>query len=283
MRSVGLILLAAASIAFASEASAQRATTWTGFYVGPNLGYSLGRSSTTLSFVDGGGGGTVFSTGNSFDMNGPVGGGQFGYNWLIGRWLVGWETDFQFSGQSGRTSTVCAGGLPPDALVNGTCGPGHVGDTVNDPALPITTTLRHDLNWFGTVRGRFGAMITPNLVVFSTGGLAYGRIDTSSSVTGTNIFGTPGADGAVFVPIAVSFQDAATNLGWVVGLGLEGQLAGNSTIKIEYLHVDLGDVSGSFTTPLIGNSGALLVSSYRSRITDDILRIGMNFKVGPIP
>src|SRR5262249_2563733 len=66
---------------------------WTGFYAGGNLGYSWGRSSSTLLFADNTG--TLAAGGPSFDLNGLIGGGQVGYNWRAGIWVFGLETDFQ--------------------------------------------------------------------------------------------------------------------------------------------------------------------------------------------
>jgi outer membrane immunogenic protein len=54
-------------------------------------------------------------------------------------------------------------------------------------------------------------------------------------------------------------------------------IAGNWTAKLEYLYVDLGTVSGSFATT-IGTTN--LVSSFSSRVTDNILRAGINYKFG---
>jgi outer membrane immunogenic protein len=72
-------------------------------------------------------------------------------------------------------------------------------------------------------------------------------------------------------------------VGWTVGAGVEGVISGNWTAKLEYLYVDLGNVSGSFTTPLIAPSGAFATSSYSSHITDNILRVGVNYKfTGPV-
>lgn len=57
-------------------------------------------------------------------------------------------------------------------------------------------------------------------------------------------------------------------------------LSGNWTGKIEYIYVDLGTVSGAFATPIVTTSGAFLVSRFSSRITDNILRVGVNYKFG---
>src|ERR1044071_7745068 len=60
--------------------------TWTGFYIGGNVGYSWGRSDTDLvDFFNPATGLSITPpagsiTGLKFDMNGVVGGGQAGYN-----------------------------------------------------------------------------------------------------------------------------------------------------------------------------------------------------------
>jgi outer membrane immunogenic protein len=73
-------------------------------------------------------------------------------------------------------------------------------------------------------------------------------------------------------------------VGSTVGAEVEGRCGqGKWTAKIEYLYVDLGNVSGSFTTPIVAPSGAFLTSSYNSHITDNILRVGLNYKLdGPV-
>jgi outer membrane immunogenic protein len=72
-------------------------------------------------------------------------------------------------------------------------------------------------------------------------------------------------------------------VGWTVGAGVEGVISGNWTAKLEYLYIDLGNVSGSFATPLIAPSGAFATSSYSSHITDNIVRVGINYRFsGPV-
>jgi outer membrane immunogenic protein len=50
------------------------------------------------------------------------------------------------------------------------------------------------------------------------------------------------------------------------------------TAKLEHFYVDLGDVSGAFVTPVTGLSGGLLTSRCSSHITDNILRVGLNYR-----
>jgi outer membrane immunogenic protein len=93
---IAVIMLAAASAASAADISAQRAPmpmafvappfSWTGFYVGANVGGGWASSTLSDSF-------TGVSLGNS--TSGFVGGGQLGYNYQIGNFVVGPEWTFE--------------------------------------------------------------------------------------------------------------------------------------------------------------------------------------------
>ena len=256
---------------------------WTGFYVGGNVGYSWGNSKSTLSLVDPGSGATLTSTATKFHMDGIVGGGQIGYNWQRERWVFGLEADIQGTGQAGNGSAVCAGGTA--TVLSSACAVGHTGDTApfNVPAFPVNSTLAQSLDWFGTVRGRIGYTMTPTILGYVTGGLAYGSVGSTDVVSGVNITGPQGVNGSTSTPFLAAFSNSTLRVGWTLGAGVEGVISGNWTARLEYLYVDLGDVSGSFTTPLIAPSGALAVGSYSSHITDNILRVGVNYKFsGPV-
>jgi outer membrane immunogenic protein len=262
---------------------------WTGFYAGLNIGYSWGRSSTTESFRDALTGTMLNANAVKFDMNGVIGGGQIGYNWQQSNWVFGLEADIQGSGEKGNTNAVCPGAPPTTlttvAAVSSACSLGHVGDTApgNVLALPVTNSLSEKIEWFGTFRGRIGPTITPTILAYVTGGLAYGSVKATDTVAGTNIT-NPGGQGVnggtVLTPFAATFGNSSTRVGWTVGAGIEGVISGNWTAKLEYLYMDLGHVSGSFVTPVVGPSGAFVVASYNSHITDNILRVGVNYKWG---
>lgn len=81
------------------------------------------------------------------NKSGFAGGGQIGYNWQVThRIVVGVETDFQgVAGGSDAWSSDWAG-----------------------------ASARHSPNSVGSVRGRAGYLVTPNLQVYGTGGMAYG-------------------------------------------------------------------------------------------------------------
>ncbi|MGY8633281.1 porin family protein [Bradyrhizobium sp. 14AA] len=252
---------------------------WSGFYAGLNIGYGWGRSATTVDFIDSRGGAPLGSSAGTFDLNGVTGGGQIGYNWQHEMVVFGVEADFQGSGRKGRFDALCAGA--PDGLQDGICTPGHRGDNTFDPALPVTFNLAQKRDWFGTVRGRLGIAATPRMLFYGTGGLAYGRVSTSGSVSAINVTGSPGSgDNLAFTPVAASFSSSTTKVGWSAGAGIEGAFADNWSARLEYLYVDLGTVSGSLATPVIALSGAPLVVGYRSHITDNVLRFGVNYRFG---
>src|SRR5215204_5916365 len=88
--------------------AAPPAFSWTGFYVGGNVGYSWGKSENDITVV----GLPPFLFGLSTaslargdrdetDVNGVIGGGQAGFNWQVGNWVIGTESDLQGSGQKG--------------------------------------------------------------------------------------------------------------------------------------------------------------------------------------
>lgn len=115
---------------------------WTGFYVGGNLGYGWSDGDGTITAG-------VVSGPYSGSGNGILGGVQAGYNWQTGGWVLGIEADFQASGGKGPVSGVAG-------------------------AAVFTGTAKTP--WFGTIRGRLGYTFDRTLV-YITGGGVYGRAE----------------------------------------------------------------------------------------------------------
>jgi len=123
------------------------------------------------------------------------------------------------------------------------------------------------------VRGRVGYLINPTTLLYGTGGLAYGGIGVSGTITDGCFSGAPHA----CAPGSWGFSKNATNVGWTAGGGVEGVVpnTANWTWKVEYLYLDLGSVSGT------GFEAAAdfgpLPYTWSSKVTDNILRVGMNY------
>jgi outer membrane immunogenic protein len=193
---------------------------WTGLQVGLNAGYSSSRDFT--------GEDSVFSyNGVALEhlhsrTSGFTGGGQIGYNYQIGHFVVGIEADFNYVDLS-RTKTSLSGAVTED--ISG--------------------------NFIGTLRPRVGVAFGPALL-YATGGLAYGSVDTTITGNTAN---------------TLSASNTGMRVGWPAGAGAEYALNRNLSLRLEYLHTDLGraDLSG---VALDANTYA-----WHDHLTDNVVRL----------
>lgn len=187
--------------------------TWTGPYAGLNIGWGgantgwvdgIAFASPTLAPT-----GVAWSR-SSPDASGVIGGAQVGYNYQFPGtgFVVGLETDFNGADVNATSMAI---GSP----VTGT------------NVFPVVRSYE-GLSWFGTVRGRLGYAVLPNLLIFGTGGFAYGHVTNSFQIGFTNGF----FDGAAH---------SGVNTGWAAGGGVEWAFWPNLSLRAEYLYVDLGD------------------------------------------
>ena len=246
---------------------------WNGFYGGLNAGFASAQSDTTVTFLNTVTGAPLLPpagsvTSSATSQSGWIGGGQIGYNFTTNNWLYGVEGDFQGTSEKGVGNFLCAapaavGGVAPAA----TC---LTGAGTFPPGAPGTTlSLSQALNWFGTVRGRVGLLISPTAFGYITGGLGFGSVNTSGTLGSNNLAG-----GA----INTSFSNTQTNIGWTIGSGLEARIAGtNLTAKVEYLFLDLGSFHNSVAQSAA--TGIPIGSNISSHIFDNIVRIGLNYKL----
>lgn len=227
--------------------------TWTGFYIGANAGYGWGNGDTDFDpLPDPASFGDLAPQSLSPDPSGFIGGGQIGYNWQWNKWLVlGIETDFQGSDIEGSERRT--GFLDFD------------GDIANDN--PDTFLEAHErMQWFGSTRGRIGISPWCRLLIYATGGVAYGNVDYSAS---TNF------DNGTTYP--VKFTE--TNVGWTVGGGIEYGIGHHWTVKAEYLYYDLGSTDRTQNQLFLGvPQGPPFFVHYNFETTGNIVRGGLNFK-----
>ncbi len=254
--------LAASGFAFAAGAPPP-VLSWTGFYVGGNIGYGWGSSDSETDVSGLGLGRFAFAHSDPLSLNGVLGGAQIGYNWQTASpWVYGLEADWQGSGERANQSYSDAysgsGGLL-GVVATGT------GNTNYDASIA----------WFGTARGRIG-YAWDRVLIYGTGGLAYGqvRLDGTLMDSGTTLI----LCGPSCTPTPYSgtapFSASRVNAGWTLGAGVEGALVGNWTWKAEYLYVDLGSLNLSAAGP------APTTINVHANFTDNIVRFGFNYKFG---
>ena len=249
------------------KAPTQALWTWTGFYFGANAGYATGSFDSSTLYSDAWMGTPLFGAESSARRSGGIGGVQTGYNLQWGLLVAGLESDIQFSTQRNISSSVCPGAI---------CNPIISANVGSD--VPLTVDHTQNLGWFGTVRGRLGLALTPDLVAYGTGGLAVGGIAHSANIAIGGI--TAGID-AVGNPTGtpMTFTSRSAKTGYAVGGGIETHLGGNVTGKIEYLHMSFGTdyEIGSTNTQ---NTPPTAIA-FASKVTDDIVRLGLNYKFDP--
>jgi len=247
---------------------------WTGFYVGGNVGYGWGNRNTSFVSNDANADflfGLGASSGNgdgplsavSSKSSGALGGVQAGYNWQLSRqWVVGIAADIDISHISG--SATSTSNAQAQFTANG------------------TANVTQNVDWFGTLRARGGYLLSDNLLVFATGGLAYGHVkgDGTFSLSGPGSSSGPGAPGwACTVGGATCFAGNSSRVtaGWTAGGGLEYALSRNWKISGEYLYVNLGSNSTTFTALNPGLSPTPSTFSANSKTSFSVARAGLNY------
>jgi outer membrane immunogenic protein len=149
---VGLLALGLSS-AFAADMAVKAPPTyvpapvwsWTGFYIGGNVGAGWGTTEANLNSISIGG--TSFADNLPIDQNsrsGFLGGGQIGYNYQFGWAVIGVEGDFSGLGVQG--TTPCIGG---------------------------EFSCTGNSHWLGTVSGRIGGVVGDRTLIYVKGGAAW--------------------------------------------------------------------------------------------------------------
>lgn len=218
---------------------------WTGFYIGGHIG---GGDQKAQTRIDGYGPrdsvATSIRAGNVASELSPSGqqatyGGQIGFNYQIGSFVLGAETDFAAMHLGGRERS-----------------------TVNPFGVQVTTEARNELFTIGTVRARAGVAFG-DFLVFATGGYAYGHVGQSGSITPVPTNN----------PTYVGTNPQMAS-GWALGGGVEYAFTPRLSLKLDYLHYDLG--SRSLTLSETNGFFTNEFATMRARTKGDVVRAGLN-------
>ncbi|GAC1339831.1 MAG: porin family protein [Beijerinckiaceae bacterium] len=263
--------------------------TWTGFYIGANAGGTWAQNNAITTTSVAGPCNAAFAgcvavpnysvtsaQAATFSIPGRsrvgfIGGGQLGYNWQFNSFVAGIEADFQ--GIASNNNNANTNGLI--AVV----------PNVNFPGFPVVQSAYsfQKLNYLGTVRGRLGFLATPALLLYATGGLAYGGVSGSTGIV---------QDVAVCAGAGTDCRGSSlgafsrTRLGYTLGGGLEWMFLPNWSVKAEYMYYDLGRVTSSSllnqicTGATCAVNGGLFASSLATsttRYNGHVARLGLNY------
>ena len=178
---------------------------WTGFYIGANIGgaWSNNRLTDTLFLTN---------LNNNNNSGRFIGGGQIGGNYQVGNFVIGGEWDFDWSGNNNNNG---AGVVIPGV---GT----------------VVVTNNNNNRWITTVAARFGYAVDHWLLYGKAGG---GWVGNNNNLTVTNL-----TTGVSFTCGTFNLTNCGNNTGgWLVGAGFEYAFTNNWTVKFEYDYLGLGN------------------------------------------
>jgi len=181
---------------------------WTGFYVGGNIGAVWANNTWDDTLF-----GLNFDNGNNARL---IIGGEVGFNYQMGNFVVGVEGDFDWANNYNNDPTVVVPAAVP--VIGGN-----------------TLQLQSDNNWIATAAARFGYAVDRALFYVKGGGgwVQHNSLTIVNWTTGASITG---------------FNDNNSQSGWLVGGGIEWAAYYNWTVKIEYDYLGLG--SRTITVPV---------------------------------
>lgn len=189
---------------------------WNGFYVGVTAGHARGTARWNNNF---------FIDSGDFSNSATTIGVTAGRNWQLGRWVYGVEGDWN----SASLRTISQIGCFP-------------------------VDCQTELDWFGTLRGRLGFLVTPGLLVYGTAGVSIGKFRHSVS-------GIP--------------TEKNTETGFVAGAGIEKVIVPHWTAKFEYLFLNM-DGGRACLAALCG------LVDVQNKFDTHVFRIGLNYQFSPL-
>lgn len=194
---------------------------WAGFYLRTSPGGGSGGS----PWINSG----AVSAFSSPGATTPAVNDSFGYNFQAGNFVFGLEGSLAAANFDGKFTA---------------------------PYLPAGGAWSPNMNWLGTVTGRFGLSFGQWLP-YVKGGFAAADV------------GSPLQDG-----VAGFSQSSSEHAGWTAGVGFEYQLSSKWSLGLEYLYTDLGNGSPNS----LGSGGSPEV--YSTALKSQSLLGRLNYKAG---
>ena len=221
---------------------------WTGFYVGGDVGALWTRASGRSDPLPTVGNFGIFPISGDLNKTGFVGGLHAGYNWQVSpAWVVGIEGDWSWTDAKGSFSQ------PWVSIITGVR-PGTL------------TSMSADPKWLATIRGRIGYLVVPNALLYFTGGGAWADVDYSASaINETSTY-------------VASTSLSKTASGYVLGGGLEWALWNHWSVRAEYLFYHLNTANVAVVTESTGNFPTNPTKFSWSDTELNVVRVGASYK-----
>jgi outer membrane immunogenic protein len=221
------------------------AFSWTGCYIGGNIGYGWGRETVSISNL-GETTGVAELAGVSLgpvtgSTNGVLGGGQIGCNYqFASNWVIGIEGDGEATGIKGDVTQSFS----------------FVG-----PAGPttVTGTAHAQTNWIASATGRLG-FTWDRVMLYAKGGVAWAGDKYSADLAAFN----------------EHIETSVTRPGWTVGGGSEWAFLNNWSAKVEYNFYNFDTRNLAFPGTIAGISE--VVPGIDIKQTISTVKFGVNYR-----
>ncbi|HKA76438.1 MAG TPA: outer membrane protein [Pseudolabrys sp.] len=217
---------------------------WTGCYIGGNLGGAWSREKADTTSITSGQLPTLVNQ----NASSVIGGVNAGCNYQFDpHWVIGGEGDWSWTKLNANASVP----------------------TFNQNGLPTSgggAAFSADTKWLASIRGRVGWVAMPNTLVYFTGGAAWAKVDYAA--VDAFLRGCPNC-----APTSFSH----TKTGYVLGGGVDYAVTNNWIVRAEYLYYHFGGESsvGFFPDIVGGGPGA---NFHWSDLQIHEVRLGVNYK-----
>jgi outer membrane immunogenic protein len=181
-------------------------------------------------------------------------GAAAGYNWRLDRFVYGVEADFSAlrlgltdrgSGQSLNLGLTNPGGVP----------------------VVFTSGAEASIDWLATLRARAGYLVTPDVLVYGTGGLALTDLSVSNAYSDNWVYNGGGVGGS---------KAALNKGGYVFGGGAEWAVVRGWSLKAEYLHAEFGSLTTSGLIYPVQVPAAANPFTTSAGLSVNLVRFGLN-------
>ena len=237
--------------------------TWTGLYIGGQMGYGFGDNDGWVSWSTAQG-----QTGQSNlarGAQGVIGGAYVGYNQQVDNWVLGLEGSVD-----GTTLTKDVLILAPSIV-----GQSRLGLCVSaaqcfgDTGGYATGTVQSGIQ--GSVRARAGYAFG-RFLPYATAGVAFGSFYSDAQLFGTDLDGVTN--------FAASGVKSATRVGWTAGAGLEYAINNRWSARVEYRYSDFGRLAIATDPSAVG-----AVFAVDRQLDQHQVQVGFSYKLfaGPEP
>lgn len=242
-------------------------SSWTGFYIGASLGGEQANADWTTTSIGVVAPGFVIppptvdgSSPRRFSPSGGRFGGFAGYDYQFApQWVAGVVVDVAYFDRT--VTTVGAPGCTVTCILG-----------VPGPGVDVSSVRAQ---WDANVRGRLGYLVTPDVLLYGTGGIAFQRF--SSSITCETSPSDP-LCGPTAVPAAATATNSTTRTGWTAGVGIDAKIFANWMLRAEYRYSDFGTWSNSLV--LVSPGVSVVTIATDLKLNTHVGMIGLAYKFG---